>query len=206
MPTINFTREDAQRMAELLNVDLWTFSLDEFQKGMNHELEHGLINPVTNITNDNDLLTAKIALAHLQDMPDYYTRLEQIEQQAKGLSPDKTHYYGDLIRRYFMIAAIAMLISLPFVYQYLPFSLLAGVLSVLLLGLFAGLTSPVQPWVIKIDAVIAVIGFVLSEVFAIRSYLNNLPLFFVVNQALALLFLGALYYNVKTIRGMIIKK
>ena len=38
------------------------------------EMEHGLINPVTNVTNDDLLKTAKIALAHLNEYPNYYNK------------------------------------------------------------------------------------------------------------------------------------
>ena len=55
-----------------MNIDFTKFSLDDFITGLNIEMEHGLVNPVTNVTNNNLLLTAKIALAHLNEFPDYY--------------------------------------------------------------------------------------------------------------------------------------
>ncbi len=51
---------------------------------MDVELEHGLHDPVTNVTDDDPVVTGKIALAHLNELPDYYTRLERMEEQAKG--------------------------------------------------------------------------------------------------------------------------
>jgi Protein of unknown function (DUF5661) len=59
------------------------FDVDEFRAGMNVELEHGLHDPATNVTGDDPVVTAKIALAHLKEFPDYYTRLERMEEQAK---------------------------------------------------------------------------------------------------------------------------
>ena len=50
---------------------------------MNVELEHGLHDALTNVTNDDPHLTAKIALAHLNEFPDYYIRLERMEEEAK---------------------------------------------------------------------------------------------------------------------------
>ena len=50
---------------------------------MNIELEHGLRDPATNVTDDDPETTAKIALAHLNEFPDYYTRLERMEEEAK---------------------------------------------------------------------------------------------------------------------------
>lgn len=51
--------------------------------GMDVELEHGLHDPATNVTNDDALITGKIALAHLNEFPDYYTRLEKMEKEAE---------------------------------------------------------------------------------------------------------------------------
>jgi len=51
--------------------------------GMDVELEHGKIDELTNVTNDDPLLTGKIALAHLNEFPDYYDRLETMENEAE---------------------------------------------------------------------------------------------------------------------------
>jgi len=50
--------------------------------GMDVELEHGLVNPQTNLTNDDEIMTGKIALAHLNEFSDYYTRLKKMEKEA----------------------------------------------------------------------------------------------------------------------------
>ena len=50
--------------------------------GLDVELEHGLASPQTNVTNDDPLMTGKIALAHLNEFSDYYTRLEKLEKEA----------------------------------------------------------------------------------------------------------------------------
>ena len=50
---------------------------------MDVELEHGIINHLTNVTNDDDILTGKIALSHLNEFPDYYTRLLKMEKEAE---------------------------------------------------------------------------------------------------------------------------
>lgn len=76
----SFSVAEARRVAELLGVDWSKFDVEQFRMGMDVELEHGLIDPKTNITNDDALMTAKIALAHLREMPDYYTRLSAMEQ------------------------------------------------------------------------------------------------------------------------------
>jgi len=61
-----------------LGIDWSKFDVEQFKMGMNVELEHGLINSKTNITNDDGIMTGKIALAHLNEFSDYYTWLEKM--------------------------------------------------------------------------------------------------------------------------------
>jgi hypothetical protein len=80
-----FSDDEARRAGEHLGID-WSsapFDVDQFRRGMNVELEHGLQDPRTNVTDDDPVFTAKIALAHLNEFPDYYTRLEHMEQEAE---------------------------------------------------------------------------------------------------------------------------
>ena len=58
--------------------------LEQLKIGMEVELEHGRRDPVTNVTNDDPVLTAKIALAHLRELPDYYVRLTAMEREAES--------------------------------------------------------------------------------------------------------------------------
>ena len=67
-----FNISDAIYASKILNISFDKFTIYEFLDGMNVELEHGNINPKTNATNDNVILTAKIALAHLNEFPNYY--------------------------------------------------------------------------------------------------------------------------------------
>ena len=64
--------KDALYAASILNIKFDKFSIHDFLEGINIELEHGKINPLTNVTNDNLIMTSKIALAHLNEFPNYY--------------------------------------------------------------------------------------------------------------------------------------
>jgi hypothetical protein len=80
-----FSAEEARRIGEQIGID-WAssrFDVDQFRRGMNVELEHGFHDLGTNVTDDDPITTGKIARAHLNEFPDYYTRLEQMEEQAK---------------------------------------------------------------------------------------------------------------------------
>ena len=69
-----FNLNDALYVASILDIKFDKFSIEDFLEGINIELEHGYSNPVTNVTNDNLILTAKIALAHLNELPNYYNK------------------------------------------------------------------------------------------------------------------------------------
>jgi len=80
-----FSMEEARQIGEQIGIDWATapFAIEQFRRGLDVELEHGLHDLLTNVTDDDPLVTGKIALAHLHEFPDYYTRLERMEEQAK---------------------------------------------------------------------------------------------------------------------------
>jgi hypothetical protein len=84
MSSPHFTTEQAKEVATQLKIswDTCRFDLEQFRMGMDVELEHGKRDPETNVTNDDVLVTGKIALAHLREFPDYYTRLAVLEKDA----------------------------------------------------------------------------------------------------------------------------
>jgi len=77
-----FSKEEVKEIGEKLGIKWDKFDVDQFRRGMNIELEHGSENSLTNVTNDDSLVTGKIALAHLNEFPDYYDRLEKMEKEA----------------------------------------------------------------------------------------------------------------------------
>jgi hypothetical protein len=79
----SFTTEEAKLIGEQLGVDWSKFNVEQFRLGMDVELEHGTRDAQTNVSNDDPLTTGKIALAHLTEFPDYYTRLEFMEKEAE---------------------------------------------------------------------------------------------------------------------------
>jgi hypothetical protein len=123
MPNTNkiFTSDQALEVAEKLGVDLSKtgYDLEQFRHGMDIELEHGTRDPSTNVTNDDPLITGKIALAHLSELPDYYIRLDEMEDQ--GVKALKKRAKGKLfshfkieLDRNLIIAIILCLATLVF--------------------------------------------------------------------------------------------
>ena len=84
-----FTREQAKEIGENLGINWSKFSTEQFKMGLDVELEHGTIDPHTNVSNNDSLITGKIALAHLIEFPDYYNRLEKMETEAQKYWEDK---------------------------------------------------------------------------------------------------------------------
>jgi len=79
----HFTTDEARNVGEALGIDWSKFDVEQFRMGINVELEHGTRDLNTNVTNDDPIMTGKIALAHLNEFPDYYTRLEKLEKEAE---------------------------------------------------------------------------------------------------------------------------
>lgn len=79
-----FTDVQAKAIGDKIGVDWSATDLEQFKMGLGVELEHGNADPRTNVTGDDPLLTGKIAWAHLNEIPDYYTRLLDMERQAKS--------------------------------------------------------------------------------------------------------------------------
>lgn len=80
----NFTSQEAKSIGEALGIDWTKFDVEQFRMGMDVELEHGARDPHTNVTDDDPMMTGKIALAHLNEFPDYYTRLDKLEKEAEA--------------------------------------------------------------------------------------------------------------------------
>ena len=81
----SFSVDEARQIGEQIGID-WAsspFDVHQFRMGMDVELEHGLRDLLTNVTNSDPIVTGKIALAHLNEFPDYYTRLQRMEEEAK---------------------------------------------------------------------------------------------------------------------------
>ncbi len=80
----NIGADEAKRIGTTLGVNWAKVDPEEFRRGLEVELEHGAHDPETDVTHDDPVLTGKIAWAHLKEFPDYYTRLDKLEGEAKA--------------------------------------------------------------------------------------------------------------------------
>ena len=79
-----FSKEEAAKTLDNLGLSD-KYDAEEFYMGINAELEHGTVDPATNVTDDDPVVTAKIALAHLNELPNYYALLEEMEKKGEEM-------------------------------------------------------------------------------------------------------------------------
>ncbi|TAK57168.1 hypothetical protein EPO17_02705 [Patescibacteria group bacterium] len=122
--------------------------------------------------------------------------------------PTVPHYHGHIVRRLFVLAGIIMLIGLPFFASLVKGGVLMAIAGILVIGLYAGLTTPKHTWIMWGDVVLSVIGSLIFEVIAIGLYTteSSIGMYFVFNQVLAIVFFFALYFSVKTFRAMVLRQ
>ena len=92
----NFSADEARAIGERIGID-WNssrFDVEQFRMGLGVELEHGRQDPLTNVTDDDEMTTGKIARAHLNEFPDYYSRLAEMEAEAERYWADREHESG----------------------------------------------------------------------------------------------------------------
>jgi len=115
----SFSLNESTLIGDKLNLNWLSISKEDWNLGMNIELEHGLRNPITNISNNNPLILGKIALAHVIEIPDYYRRLHEMEEtgQKKWKNIDTKKYVllrPSSIRKPNRILCIMMIIIIIF--------------------------------------------------------------------------------------------
>jgi hypothetical protein len=128
--------------------------------------------------------------------------LEYPERPSELLVP---HYHGETVRKFFLAGAIIMLLTLPFFNDLLPVPLFISIPSILVFGVGAGLINPKYISVALLNLAIAAGALLVFEYFAVVNYHGEGIMYtlFWIDQFLALNFLVAFYYSVKTVRGML---
>jgi hypothetical protein len=79
-----FSVQEARAVGMQIGLDWTKIDLEQFRRGLEVELEHGAIDPETNVTGDDLVLIGKIAWAYLKEIRDYYTRLDRLEAETDG--------------------------------------------------------------------------------------------------------------------------
>lgn len=88
-----YSKQDILNAAKMLDITFDKFTVEDLITGVNIELEHGTVNPKSNVTNDDLILTMKIALAHLNEFPNYYNREYGLPALEEYLKNRRTYYY-----------------------------------------------------------------------------------------------------------------
>lgn len=93
-----FTSDEAKAIGDKLGIDWSAVNLEEFRVGLSIELEHGSHDPETDVIGDDELLSGKIAWAHLKELPDYYTRLEKMEAEGEKMQSEEFKVDGQEVK------------------------------------------------------------------------------------------------------------
>lgn len=119
----------------------------------------------------------------------------------------QTHYYGDTIRGLFMLSGVIMIGTLPFFTNLVPAPSLFSIIALIVLVLLSGLVNPRQKNLILITLLVSIVAFVIFEYHALKAAqsLGVKNPFFVVNEALALIFFSTIYFGTKSLRGFLLK-
>ncbi len=118
------------------------------------------------------------------------------------------HYYGDIVRRLFVAAGIIMIIMMPVLQQSLSALTFISLAAIVAIAFFAGFTNPAQEKSVLWDTLVSLGALVIFEYHAILAYRAAQTFWnmnFVTNEVLAVIFFFALYYSMKTLRGMSIQ-
>jgi len=126
---------------------------------------------------------------------------EALQTQTKKIP----HYYGDEVRGLLIAIAVISTIAIPIWKNFLPVSIAIQVGIIVILVILAGLTSPDKRWTMTLDAGAAAVGVTAFEATAVIYYQDSSMILFLVREVVALLFLSALYFSIKTLRGMATK-
>lgn len=87
-----YSKQDIFNAATMFGITFDKFTIEDLVTGVNIELEHGTVNPQTNVTNDNLILTIKIALAHLNEFPNYYNKEYGLPALEESLKKMRAYY------------------------------------------------------------------------------------------------------------------
>lgn len=116
------------------------------------------------------------------------------------------HYYGDIVRYLFLAAALIMLITLPLFQDYVEAPTMYSIIGIAILGIAAGLTNPKQMVSAAVNFIIAIIGLAIFGYTAVDSFQNQISddKFLLTNVILAVIFLFAVYFSMKTLRSQML--
>lgn len=138
---------------------------------------------------------------------EYERDIDQREEEYYRNSNEERplHYYGDIVRRLFFVAGLVLVVTIPVDHELLNFYLIFGIALILVLVIVAGFTSPLHKWAIATDVVVSATSFLFFEYVSIARFTeldSSIDGVFLFRQILALIFVFALYFATKTLRGM----
>ena len=130
---------------------------------------------------------------------------KRLRREAGKQVAEVYHYHGKAVRKMFLAGSLLMVTALPFFYELIPYPVYTTILATVVLIVSAGLTNPHRLLSVILDVFVSLVAVITFEYYSvyIASAMPEEKFFFLVNQILAVIFLFALYFAIKTLRGMI---
>ncbi len=135
--------------------------------------------------------------------PNVFEETPYMPSLATG--PSIPHYYGDYVRQIFMLCAAIMLIFAPFLAREIPGALVPEIGGAVVIAILGALTNPMRQISMLANAIAAGVGVVTYELLAIAAFTNGSTIIFMIREAVAIAFLFALYFSIKTLRNMMLR-
>lgn len=122
-----------------------------------------------------------------------------------AMGPKISHYYGDYVRQIFMGSAALMLVSAPFLAGDIPAALPFEIGGALVIAILGALTNPARQISMLANAIAAGVGIIVYELLALNAFYSGAMIAFIEREILAIAFLFALYFSLKTLRNMVFR-
>ncbi len=74
--------EEARRIGDALHIDWDQVGLEQFRRDLMGARKQSASDPEIDPAYDGVLLSGKIVLAHMQEFPDYFNRLQKLKAEA----------------------------------------------------------------------------------------------------------------------------
>jgi len=111
LETSKISSNEAKTILSEINIEEMKVDIDEFRRGLEVELEHGLQFKDANVTNNHPILTGKIVLAHLKESSYYYKLLEVAELEGDLMEAIMDDQCPELKSLYMRLANAKMMLN-----------------------------------------------------------------------------------------------
>ena len=124
----------------------------------------------------------------------------------RSVGPAVPHYYGDVVRILMLVGAGSALLVIPFSSGFLHDAFIFDIIIGLAIVASAALTNPHSRMLVTSDALLSALAVVFFEMDAFQNYQAGELVTFVFYEGIAILFILAFYFSLKTARAFMLRQ